>query len=307
MSDYSRDETEFGAFEDPMAPFANGDAVGGFFDKVLGKVSGKKKLEAKLNTNIGAQLAAKGQSPAQVAAAQAALRMAQQKAHVTPKVVAKGMIQTAKIGAAVAAFVVPGGAVAGTAALGGLVAADKYIAAGQKGVAAAKGVIDNTKKLAAIGNVDAQRGLQMLGVAASLRAASGIAPGVPSPVNAVGAAAHAAFLSQRKPVVVAPPHPVAAAPARPLAAPLRPVAAPAALPLRVPMAAATAAYVARPAAQAAQAAQAAPKPVLPVAPGPAAHDWLVHDTGRVERIVRGNQVRSAGGYYVGPSGVQRLM
>jgi hypothetical protein len=308
MNDFSRDETEFGAFEDPSAPIlvsvvGNDAAFGlklpGFMRKTLQKVSGNK-----IHIPKNAQIDVKGSL--------------------------KGLAKGVSIGVGIASFAIPGvGAITGSAALGGLVAADKLVAAGQKGVKEAHTVIDNTKKLAAAGNLDAQRGLQTLGIASQLRAASKIPHGVPSPVNAVGAAAHAQFLASRRPVVVS--HPAARPVARPpapaphpvvrmppqrvsfgppqLAVPhpalmARPVA-----PLPYPMATphpAAAPVVARPPVVMPHPAAVAARPAAPKPAAPEQHDWVVHDSGQVVRVVRGHAVTSAGGYYVGPAGVQRL-
>lgn len=237
-SDESRDETEFGAFEDPSAA-----VVGGLFDKIIKPF--KKKTDAKVNAGLKAQ----GATAAQMALVQ----QAQAKAHVTAADIAKGVATSAKIGMAVASFLVPGGAVAGTAALGGLVAADKLVAAGQRGVAAAKTTIDTTKKLAAAGHVDSQRGLQMIGLASAERLAKGIPAGVEQKVTAAGHSAYTSFLSARKPTVVQPvkaaPKP-AAPPKLPAIPPPRPAAA---APARAPIVAV-----------------APPRPALPVAPRPVA-------------------------------------
>lgn len=251
MNDYSRDETEFGAFEDPAACAAGrrgtqgcfvgvspmlfpAVVVGSIFDRIAKPFIGKTKK--KLDANVRTQLAAQGATPAQLAL----LQHTQESMHIHAADVAKGIATSAKVGLAVASFVVPGGAVAGTAALGGLVAADKLVAAGQRGVAAAKTTIDTTKHLAAAGHIDAQRGLQAIGLASAERAAKGIPAGVEQKVTAAGHAAYTSFLSARKPVVVMP---VAAAPksATPPklpaihspAAPPRPAAA---IPARAPIA-----------------------------------------------------------------------
>lgn len=286
-------------FDETAEAFGDTADFGGFFDSVLNVATPKKKVEAKVRADLSAKLTAQGKTPAQVASATSLLGKAQASAKVTPAALGKGMLQTAKIGAALAAFIVPGGAVAGTAALGGLVAADKLVAAGQKGVAAAKSVVSTTKTLAAAGNVEAQRGLQMIGVAADLRAKAGIASGVPSPVNAAGAAAHAAFLAQRSPVVVAPPKPAAAAaPARVVVPPRQPFVA---------------AYVPPRAAVVAPRAVVAPAVYAPAsfAPvvrpsAPVQRDWLVHDSGLVQRVVRGQAIAAAGGWLVGARGLQRV-
>lgn len=293
MSNFSRDETEFGAFEDPSAPIVNQPAWGdsaafglklpGFMRKTLQKASGNK-VHIPKNATINVKQSLGG--------------------------LAKGV----SIGVGLASFVVPGvGLVTGSAALGGLVAADKLVAAGQKGVAAAHSVVDTTKKLAAAGHIDAQRGLQLLGVAADLRAKAGIAPGVPMPVNAAGQLAHAQFLAARKPVVVAAPK--APAPKAPAPPPQHAAAPPPRMPYAASQLAAVpmhAPVMARPVAPYPMAAPVAPRPA-PVAvaapkpaPAPVAHDWVVHDSGQVVRVVRGQAVATAGGWYAGPSGVVRL-
>lgn len=292
-ADESRDETEFGHFEDASAA-----VVGGLFDRILKPA--KKKVAAQVQTNLHAQ----GATPAQLAA----VAQVQARLHVKPKDIAKGVATSAKIGLAVASFVVPGGAVAGTAALGGLVAADRLVAAGQRGVAAAKTTIDTTKHLAAAGHIDAQRGLQAIGLASAERAAKGIPAGVEQKVTAAGHAAYTSFLAARKPVVV---RPVASAPkpAAPStlpaihapAAPRRPVVA---MPVRAPIAPV---YVPpRPAAVAPAPPGNARAPVLP-APAPVARDWLVTDDGKVQRVVRGHAIQVAvRGWYVGQFGLQRI-
>ncbi len=341
-NDFSRDETEFGAFEDPMAPLvdlvmvggvasrfvpqeasaaelaaamrgafceaagiSDRTGFGGFFDKLAKPFI--KKPKAQVHAQINAQLHAQGASAAQLAL----MRQAQGRLHIKAKDVGKGILQSAKMGAAVASFVVPGGAIAGTAALGGLVAADKLVAAGQKGLKAAHTVVDNTKKLAAAGNIDAQRGLQAIGMAAHLRASAQIPHGVPSPVNAAGQLAHAQFLASRNTVVL--PHPAAPVAARPAPPPpplprplvVPPVRLPFAAPQRaVPQHVVASGLVAAPLVMAAAARHTAVP--APKALPPEQHDWLVHDSGQVQRVVRGQAVSAAGGYYVGPGGVRRL-
>lgn len=203
-----------------------GEYVGGFFNSITKKLGFNRKLEKKIEHDTGRKVTIRINNP-------------------TPKDIGRGLLKTAKIAGAVASLAVPGLGLAGAAALaapgalsagrsllsagktvsgaahtvaktgaaaraqlhaaGVAVAADKLVAAAERGGAAARTashVVRQTRQLAARGNPDARVAEKILNQVAVQRRAAAIPKGREQPVTAKGAEALRAFAEAPKPTAV---------------------------------------------------------------------------------------------------------
>jgi hypothetical protein len=176
------------------------DGVGGFFNFISKKAGINKKIEKQIKKQTGKTVKIQVHNPS----VKSVIKDVGHAVSVVGKVASLVVPGLGLVGAGATAIGIGGAAAKAKAAIhtaGAAVAADKLVAAAERGGKAAKtaaAVVRQTTHLAARGNVDAKAAVRVLQTVATQRRTAGIPRGAEQPVTAKGATALRAFAAAPK-------------------------------------------------------------------------------------------------------------